>query len=875
MKLSKKGRKTDTKKLPINSHLVTLHQRLYHVLNLGFRNSDDKEKEWYTNDVETQRLVVRSISAFLDGVSPDAWQMSIVKDSIPDVVRAIAGILQSPNAAVLAMGSEVTVKLINVMPTLMLRPHFNHLTHSLSPLLSTSQSQVAIMTASALHLIVSNIGAKKEKEAWEILEKHNTVTQVIGNLRAFSGKGEPMEYFTEMASLLSSIMQLWPVSRYLVWNDSKLMEVMEVFCNNPEATVKVAVLQLYSSLALCANGAQKLMGNGKVLIPAIAQCMGESQPHAVRILAFKVARYIMATEKLCSEVLNLSCEPIIKSIICALSVPSVHHGNSSNQEESLMLEACRLALIAQWPGKHHGYLWRLRVDKVLIQLLMYNSHNLHLQPQSEDLIAVARAGLSANFLLDLRPYVWEIIGWLSAQCEEDFSPNRHGNDSCVSLLVTTACLAFVDSIGRERLLCQADRTYIFRSVSAAKATLMMMYSPCKYIASEARFLLLEALNFGGEEYLKQLLQSLNFVSSGDISCTPDKYQILISLIGLACYSGLPHFFRQVVSSGGIKTLLAFVRWWLDNASHIDKVCLTSHLRVTAMERTCCRINTQNWEGEETYLLLALWSLAELINCHNSEGHELDIFLGQKIYKKDHFILDIQEIAVDTTSTGLRWYCSYLLSFFGIYGFPSKLGRRVASFCEKDDGDMCLVLRDGQYLSVHQVILLIRCPSLLPPRDPLNEGKMSISNDLLSGQVTDRCRTKKEITLSAQVDQQALSKFLDFVYSGYLEAEGVTVRKLKMLAKHCNIQPLLQLLCRKRPKWAAPVPSFDLTTSLRHAGHNFSDIILEAKSTENTGWTCSFCSFSLPHFHAHRVVLSSSCDYMRALFQSGMRERIRR
>lgn len=54
---------------------------VYHALKrfLMNRNSDDKEKEWYTNDVETQRLVVRSISAFLDGVSPDAWQMSIVK----------------------------------------------------------------------------------------------------------------------------------------------------------------------------------------------------------------------------------------------------------------------------------------------------------------------------------------------------------------------------------------------------------------------------------------------------------------------------------------------------------------------------------------------------------------------------------------------------------------------------------------------------------------------------------------------------------------------------------------------------------------------------------------------------------------------------
>ncbi|XP_021771386.1 BTB/POZ domain-containing protein At1g04390 [Chenopodium quinoa] len=870
MKSSKRGKKPDTKKLPPTSHLATLHQRLYHGLNLGFRYSYNKEKEWSTNDVEIQRLVVRSISAFLDGVSPEKWQMPIVKDSIPDVVKAIVGILHSLNEAVLSMGLEVTVKLVRIIPTSMLRQHFNHLSHSLSPLLSNHDSQVAIMSATALNFIVSNVGVKKEKEIWDTLEKYGVVTQVIGNLRVLFDKARPLEYFLEMVSLLSSMMKLWPPSRYPVWNDAKLKEVVEIFCSNPEANVKVAVLQFYSALALCANGAQKLLENGDVFIQTVVQCMGESQPLSVRISAFKIAQYIMATKKLCSEVLDLSCEPIVRSIVRALTVSSVRHEEFSNQEESLRLEASRLALITQWQGKHHDHLWRFRIDKVLIQLLMPNYQTLQPYQQSlsvEDLIVMVREGLGANFLLDLRPFVWEIIGWLSAQCEENFNPDKH----CVSHLVTTACLAFVDSIGRERLLRQADRTYKFRSVSAAKATLLMMYSPSKYFSSEARLVLLEALRFEGEEHLKQLLYALNFVYSGDISRIPDKFQLLINLIGLTCYSGLPHFYRQVVTNGGIKILLAFVRWWLDNASHIDKVSLTSHLRITAMERTCCRIDEEDWEGNEIHLLLALWSLAELINCHENEGHVLDIFAGQNIYTKEQFIQDILDISIDTTSTGLRWYCSYLLSFLGIYGFPSKLGKRIASVQETDHGDMRLVLRDGQSLSVHQIILLNRCPSLLPPEGPSDEDKLSRSIDFPAREFTDRCRTEKEVTLSAQVDQQAIFKLLDYIYSGYLRAEGSIVKKLRMLAKHCNIQPLLQLLRRKRPKWAAPVPTFDLSTTLGHVGLHFSDIILESESTESIAWTCSCCSISMPHIHSHRVILSSSCDYMRALFQSGMKE----
>lgn len=53
---------------------------------------------------------------------------------------------------------------------------------------------------------------------------------------------------------------------------------------------------------------------------------------------------------------------------------------------------------------------------------------------------------------------------------------------------------------------------------------------------------------------------------------------------------------------------------------------------------------------------------------------------------------------------------------------------------------------------------------------------------------------------------------------------------------------------------------------------FRDIILEAKSTKQTSWKCDFCALYVPHMHVHKVILWLSCDYLRALLQSGMKER---
>lgn len=56
-------------------------------------------------------------------------------------------------------------------------------------------------------------------------------------------------------------------------------------------------------------------------------------------------------------------------------------------------------------------------------------------------------------------------------------------------------------------------------------------------------------------------------------------------------------------------------------------------------------------------------------------------------------------------------------------------------------------------------------------------------------------------------------------------------------------------------------------------YNSRDIILEAKEIQVVHWACSFCSRAVPHMHCHKVILCSSCDYLRALFQSGMQERL--
>lgn len=136
--------------------------------------------------------------------------------------------------------------------------------------------------------------------------------------------------------------------------------------------------------------------------------------------------------------INLCCEPLVKTIVSGMN-----RANTPSRE--VHIEACRLALITRWAGEHHKYFWKLGIDKVLLNLVLENFHQHPIQHllSVEKQISQAREALNANFLPMLRLYVWDILGWLSIHCEEDFKNDEHGNELYLDLLIICAWYLFL------------------------------------------------------------------------------------------------------------------------------------------------------------------------------------------------------------------------------------------------------------------------------------------------------------------------------------------------------------------------------------------------------------------------------------------------
>ncbi|XP_021644758.2 BTB/POZ domain-containing protein At1g04390 isoform X2 [Hevea brasiliensis] len=689
----------------ISGHMYTLHQRLFHALSLGTRVYDGKESKWQCTDIEIQRHVIRSIASFLDCISGDTLQHPLVKDSLADIVGAIVWILQNKSKAILSMATNVVVNLINVIPNSLLQSYLSDMVHPLSSLLLSHQVDVSISCATALNMIFSNLSMRGEKKVWDILIETETVSRIVSGIWEFSDGVMPIEYFQEMTSLLSAILHRWPASRYNVWNDAKLLEVLEAMCVKPDFSVKVAVLKLYCTIALCGNGAKKLLGKGESLLQIMVLCMGRSHPLSVRTEGFRLAQCLAKNEEGCLKMMSLCCEPIVKAIIDGMTGWTSHSGKIANDQMSLLVEACHLALISRWAGEHHDFLWQQGIDRVLLNLLLNDFQDEPPQKllSPEEQLSIAQEGLKVNFLLGLRPYVWDILGWLAIHCREDFNPNMHGRERRIDILIACACISFMDSIRKGHQICQNDIADTFRSEAASRAVMMMIYSPCKYIASKARFILYEILRPASKKYLKRLLHMLNNTPSEDNFGMPNMLQTSINLVALVCYSGIPYYQSDIVKNGGIQALMDLIWWCLRNDIHIGRWSLAPHLHNILSERTCCWVCKEDWEGNNILLFYGLWGLAELMHSGSSRNN-VEIFGGQLDYTEAEFVSTLQEICSDSTSPGIKW-----------------------------------------------------------------------------------------------------------------------------------------------------------------------DIVLEAKATESICWRCNVCSKSVPHMHCHKVVLWSSCDYLRALFQSGMLE----
>ncbi|KAJ4980864.1 hypothetical protein NE237_031701 [Protea cynaroides] len=878
MKSSKQGTK---KNRSLGDHALTLHQRLYQALNLGIKSYDNRERKWRCTDVEIQRLALRSISAFVDCISPETSEHTIVKDSINDILVALEEILQSKNEAILRMAINVTMKLVDVLGNSILQYDVLKLVHPLSSLLSFPESHVVVSCSIALNQILSKLSLwriKRQEEICKILKETNTVEHIVCGLLDFATGTRSFEYFHEMASLLTTILWRWPPFRYPVWSNGKLLEVLEALCVKPDSSVAVVLLPLYSALALCGTGAMKLLENGEALLLMMVRCMDCSQPDSIRIEAFKLAQGFVRSQQGCLKMMSLCCEPIVRAIISAMSGCRSGSGKVATYQMPLLVEACRLALITRWAGVHHMYFWKLEVHQILLELLLSNSYKFktcqHFM-SSKDLLATVREGLDSNHLLVIRPYIWDILGWLSIHCEETFNPGTHG--CSLNVLISCASLVFVDAIRSGRQVAQSEISYASKHEPISRAFCMMIYSPCQYIATHAKNNMSEVLMPNEEDNLVYLLGTLKSTSDENKYRAFSNIRIALNLMGLAGYSGLSKYRSVIIKSDGLKILLTFIRWCLKNDVSMRRLSIAHHLHHTSNETICCCFDNEDWEGEDILLFFSLWVLAELIQSSKSARNLQEVTSGLVDHlmelesSEGHILINmLQQICGGTFSAGPRWYATYILSYFGCYGFPSKLGKRIGEALNKNElADLQLILANRESVRIHGIILWVRCPSLLPMGElPQNE---KIGDDFADRQKIEKSKEFREIRLSTHVDHQVLWKLLEFIYTGYVEGVTDLLKQLKILSRRCNVHSLSHMLSGKRPKWDSAIACCDFTPALGPAGYYFSDVVLEAKATEIMNWTCSVCSQSVPHMHVHKIILWASCDYLRALFQSGMQD----
>ncbi|QCD95998.1 Armadillo-type fold [Vigna unguiculata] len=854
----------------ISSHMQTLHRRLLQALNLGTRHFDEKTNRWRWQcaNIEVQKNVLRSIGAFLDSLSGDARaaRNAVVKESVPDILGALLWILQCKSEALLSMALNVAVKLVSVLPNPLLQSHMLDLVYCLSSLLSSHQVEVAIPCATTLNFVISNLNATSEKEVMEALKETEASLRIVGNIKDFAEGVKKIEYFEEMTLLLSTILWRWHPSRFPVCNDVVLMKVLANIHTKADCSIKLALLKLYTSIALCDSAARRLVEDEEVFPQMFVQAMGKSNPHAIRIEGFRLAQCLLRSQDNCLKVVGLCGEALVEAIICGMTETRLSSKKIGNNHESLSVEACQLALITRWAGDHHTNFWKQGIDRVLLNLLIENIQDQLFEPvlSLEKQIYMAKEGLKANCHLGLRSYVWDILGWLTIHCGENLNPYTRGSELCINLLITCACLSFVDTLEKWCRICQKDIDDHFQSEPVSRAVLMMIRSPCNSISSHTRFLLSDVLKVKGMPCLKSLLHTLDYTSSLESYGSFDKLQLVINLIGFTCLSSLPQYPRCIIESKGIKVVVLLLKRCLNNDIHIERQNFTPHLYTTCHERSCCFFDKEDWEGSNVLFFYSLLGLTEILHHCDLLQENSPQFSREVTNITPQLVSKLQEICKRKSfSPGVRWYVSYILTYFGYYGFPNELAKRIRESLNKEEySDMKLVLANGESLNVHVVILAVRCPSLLPPQ--LLKSSKEIPDEFVR-------ETVREVRLSSHVDYEALVLLLEYVYLGYLHASEETAKKLKILAKRCNLQPLFQMLHRQRPKWGLPFPSVNLTSAFGLAGSCFSDVILAAKSNELVGWTCDICSDTVPHMHVHKVILQSGCDYLQGLFRSGMQE----
>lgn len=142
----------------------------------------------------------------------------------------------------------------------------------------------------------------------------------------------------------------------------------------------------------------------------------------------------------CLTVMDKCGEALVDAIICGMGETGFHSRKYGSTYRSILVEACQLALVTRWAGKHHSRFWKQRIDRVLLNLLVENIQDQSFEQVTslEEQISLMKEGLKANHHLCVRAYVWDILGLLVIHCGENINPCTPETELFINLLVICA-----------------------------------------------------------------------------------------------------------------------------------------------------------------------------------------------------------------------------------------------------------------------------------------------------------------------------------------------------------------------------------------------------------------------------------------------------
>uniref|UniRef100_A0A0A9DC20 Uncharacterized protein n=1 Tax=Arundo donax TaxID=35708 RepID=A0A0A9DC20_ARUDO len=122
------------------------------------------------------------------------------------------------------------------------------------------------------------------------------------------------------------------------------------------------------------------------------------------------------------------CEPIVQGIIKAMS---------DTNDKSLVTEGSRTALLAlRYSGNHHRCFWSNAIDEVLFKIIAGSCISSH---QARQILCHDELfNIDAKDVMNMHPYVWDILGYLAVHCNNEYLSARKGQNCFLQALISCA-----------------------------------------------------------------------------------------------------------------------------------------------------------------------------------------------------------------------------------------------------------------------------------------------------------------------------------------------------------------------------------------------------------------------------------------------------